>query len=169
MNELIDVQNASDVNGLQALARQGKVLRVPNNTAASVVGQTMLLRKVRVTEQGRTYTNEEGWIQADFVRSPSPEPRLAIALPEYRVLDKVGGYIDVLVPSLRVGTPTESVERIIRAIAGAEGAPEVSMYRTEAAYRANFSSSYAREHPNALRDGFLGSLTGGRFTASIYR
>lgn len=169
MSELLDVENASDVEGLRRLAQEGKVFRVPNNTSVTVIGRATLLRQVRVTEQGRVYTNREGWIQADFVAGPPPPPPPTVVMPEYRVLDRVGGYLDVLLPGTGVRTPADSLAGLARAIVRAEGATEISLYRTEAAFRANFSASYARQNPNALRDGYLGSWTGGRFTPSPYR
>ena len=169
MDELIDAQNARDIDQVRALGQGGTVLSVPNNTDVVVVDATTLLRKVRIVEQDRTYTDAEAWIQADFVRQRPVAQAQPVALPDYRVLDKVGGYIDVLVPSVGVDTPADSLERLIRRIAQAEGATEVTMYRTEEAFRANFSSSYAQQHPGALEAGYLGSLSGGRFTPSIYR
>lgn len=169
MDELIDAQNDLDVDRVRALGQAGKVVSVPNNTDVVVVDATTLLRKVRIVEHNRTYTGVEAWVQGDFVRQRPIAQAQPVALPDYRVLDKVGGYIDVLVPSLSVNTPTDSLERLIRRIARAEGATQVTMYRTEEAFRANFSSSYAEQHPGALEAGYLGSLSGGRFTPSIYR
>jgi hypothetical protein len=39
-----------------------------------------------------------------------------------------------------------------------EGWVSVSAYSTEAAYKANSSESYSRQHPNALKDGFIGGI-----------
>ena len=85
-------------------------------------------------------------------------------LPSYSVLDRVnridgsGVYGDVLIVSFSKDTPQDTREKTIQSIAKKEGLSEVSLYCTEDAFKANFSSSFLAEHPNALEDGYLGIL-----------
>jgi hypothetical protein len=112
------------------------------------------------------------WGEYEQLEAGTPVTKEASeSLPAYTVLSsntKIGGggkFGDILVPSLSRKTPVETRERVFRAIASKEGLDEVSFYSMEDAYKANTSSSYAASHPKALQKGFLGSLSGGRFTA----
>jgi hypothetical protein len=93
------------------------------------------------------------------------------SLPAYTILfqaEKLGGagrFGDVLVPSVSRQSSATEREALARTIASREGLAEVMLYCTEDAYEANMSSSYASAHPNAMRDGFLGMLKDGVFTA----
>ena len=93
------------------------------------------------------------------------------SLPSYKIIysvdlpDGAGRYADVLISTLSKKTPIEMRESIARKIAEAEHLSRLSLYSTADAYKANMSKSYSKAHPNALRDGFLGSLQGGDFTA----
>jgi hypothetical protein len=89
-------------------------------------------------------------------------------LPDYQMLfanDKLGGgrFGDALVPSLSRKTPVAERERVARGIAQKERLTELAIYSTEGAYKANVSASFLKEHPDALRQGFLGSLNESTF------
>lgn len=72
---------------------------------------------------------------------------------------------DILIPSFSRQTPAELREKNFHEIAKKEGLDNVSFYSSEDAYKANISASFAKSHPNALRNGFLGSLQNGKFIA----
>jgi hypothetical protein len=118
-------------------------------------------------EQGRVVV----WGEQSEPETTEPVQRSEdSALPAYTILfqmEKLGGgrYGDVLVPSVSRETPAKERETLARAIASREGFDDVTLYSTEDAYEANMSSSYASAHPNAMRDGFLGMLQDGVFTA----
>jgi|GEM_PF-2590966 len=106
--------------------------------------------------------------------SYKPEPfvpvdRPALSdLPAYKILYVVepmkGGKTgDVLMPSLSRSTPTVERESIARRITALEGWVEIRLYSTEEAYEANYSASFAEQHPNAMRTGFLGVISDGQF------
>ena len=94
-------------------------------------------------------------------------------LPAYTVLfsvdlaDGSGRMGNVLVPSLSRSTPISKRESVAKAIAGREGFVEVYLYRTEDAYKADMSSSYAKAHPDALKSGYLGMLRRGKFNPPV--
>ncbi len=71
----------------------------------------------------------------------------------------------MLIASLSRKTPAAERERVARGIAAAEGFDELSIYSTEDAQKANVSASFAKAHPRAMKEGFLGSLREGKFTA----
>lgn len=168
MDELIDVQNASDLDGLRSLGQQGKVFRIPNNTSVEVVERGGLLTKVRATEQDRVYTGREGWLQYEFVKPAGRNEAAAAGLPDYTVIDKVGDNLEVLIPSLSVDAPDAEIEAVARGIAEAERVGTVYLYRTEDAQRANMSASFAEQNPNAMSGGYLGMLQNGQFFPSTY-
>ncbi|WP_368411243.1 hypothetical protein [Paludisphaera mucosa] len=115
----------------------------------------------------------EGERPVDVRRAPvSPEgpyEREAVDdLPAYRVVKVitnavVGRSSDVIVPSLSPKTPKTERESIARAIAQKERLDEAWFYSTEEAARANKSASFAEEHPDAMKRGYLGSLDHGQF------
>ena len=170
MNDLLDAQNASDVDGVRRLGQQGKVFRVPNNTDAEVVDRSATLAKVRIIEEGQVAFGREGWVQREFAQAWAPPDTEATDLvpPEYRVLDKFGNQLEVLIPSLSVTTPRSELAAIGEAIAAREGVTEVYLYRTEEARRANFSASYSEQHPEALSEGYLGKWNNGRFEPGLF-
>ncbi len=168
MDELMDVQNASDLDGLRRLAQQDKVFRIPNNTAVEVVERGGLLTKVRATEQDRVYTGREGWLQYEFVQPAGRNEAAATGLPDYTVIDKVGDNLEVLIPSLSVDALDSEIEAVARGIASAERVGTVYLYRTEDAQRANMSASFAEQNPNAMSDGYLGMLQNSEFFPSTY-
>lgn len=85
-------------------------------------------------------------------------------LPEYEVLDTVqlisgeGVYADILIPSFSSETLIEVREEILKKISKKEGFVSIGLYCTQDAYKANYSSSFLDNHPNALREGYLGKL-----------
>lgn len=117
------------------------------------------------------WTKQQGLVLSyDRSRKPQKKPELKQSLPKYTVLDTVtliNGqfYADVLIPSFSRRTPVGKREKVGRQIAETEGFDQVIFYSTKEAYKANYSSSYATSHPNALRTGFLGSLKDGKFTS----
>ena len=87
-------------------------------------------------------------------------------LPAYTVLFSDTKFGEFWVPSFSRNTPVKTREAVFGAIAAKEGINDMSFfYSTEEAYKANFSASFARTHPDAMRKGFLGMLQGGVFTA----
>ena len=168
MDELIDVQNASDLDALRDLGQQGKVFRVPNNTTVEVVERGGLLTKVRATEQDRVYTGREGWLQYEFVQPAGRDEAAAVGLPEYTIIDKVGDNLEVLIPSLSVDAPDSELETVARSISEAERVGTVYLYRTEDAQKANMSASFSEQNPNAMAEGYLGVLRDGVFSPSTY-
>ncbi len=168
MDELMDAQNASDLDRLRVLGQQDKVFRIPNNTAVEIVERGGLLTKVRATEQDRVYTGREGWLQAEFVQPAGRDESAAAGLPEYTVIDKVGDNLEVLIPSLSVDAPESEIEAVARGIAAGERVGIVYLYRTEDAQKANMSSSFSEQNPNAMAEGYLGKLENGEFNPSTY-
>ena len=108
--------------------------------------------------------------------APKPPPaavdKPAVAssgIPAYRILysgphrrpgKPMGKRGDVMISSLTRKSPPAEVEAICVAIAKKEGFTSSAFYATEEAYRANESSDYLKQHPQALIKGFLGSIGG---------
>jgi hypothetical protein len=67
-DELIDAENASDIEGIARMMARGRAFRVPNGTRVKVIGSSFSSRKVRILEG--PYLGEAGWVQADFVVAP---------------------------------------------------------------------------------------------------
>ena len=94
--------------------------------------------------------------------------------PAYTVLDRVelasgeGTYGDVLVTSISPSTPKSELKEIFNGIAAKENFVEMALYCTQDAYKANYSDSYSRANPNALKKGYIGSIRGGAITYSPY-
>ena len=94
--------------------------------------------------------------------------------PAYTVLDRVelfsgeGTHGDVLVTSISPSTPKSELAAIFKGIAEKENFAEMALYCTQDAYKANYSDSYARSNPNALKNGYLGSIRGGSISYSPY-
>jgi len=91
------------------------------------------------------------------------------SLPEFIILDKIklingNTYADILIKSFSRSTPINEREATIKSIAKKENLQEISLYSTENAQKATFSSSFANTHPNALKNGYLGSFEKGVFT-----
>ena len=89
------------------------------------------------------------------------------ATPEYTVISAInllagGKHADVLIPSLSRNTPLETRSKIAFAILKREELCSLSMYSTREAYKADYSSSFAEQHPEAHqgRLGFISMQTG---------
>ena len=117
------------------------------------------------------WTKAKGLSTSYDTRVPTPPKRSDPALPKYEVLSRFklmqNGrvYGDVLVPSLSRTTPADRREKLARAICKHERLDDIDLYSTKEAQKANLSASYAESHPDALREGFLGSLKDGTFLA----
>ena len=97
------------------------------------------------------------------------EDEPAVEVPEYTLLDivnQISGvrYGDVLVSSLSRDTTASHRFDVTKEIARREELGEATLYCSRDAFQANFSSSFAQEHPDALRTCLLGSLKGAQFT-----
>ena len=86
------------------------------------------------------------------------------SLPAYRVLFQVdlfsgaGKYGEILISSFSKETAIEIRETTLRKILKKEGFISAALYSTEEAYQANSSEAYRKEHPDALRNGYLGQI-----------
>jgi hypothetical protein len=63
-----------------------------------------------------------------------------------------------MIPSLTRETPRDTRSKIAFAIRKKEGLRCLSMYSTREACKASYSSSYAKQHPNAS-NGYLGGIS----------
>lgn len=103
-------------------------------------------------------------------RLPPPHKEQETTLPEYEVLFQVVQiynnrvYGDVLVPTLSRTTPVEKRKEVARAICYQENLDDITLYSTRDAYAANNSASFLKSHPDALKEGYLGSFREGKFT-----
>lgn len=84
---------------------------------------------------------------------------------DYTLLDTVdiidgGTYCDFLVPGITPTTPKCELQKITTVLKAKYDCSQYSVYRTEEAYKANFSASYSSAHPNALNDGLVASCNG---------
>ena len=91
-----------------------------------------------------------------------------VAIPDYTVLEIVNQFNgdrigDVLIPTLDRQTPVSRRAVIVKEIARREKFTSVNLYCSRDAFSANFSSSFAEGHPDALRTCLLGTLLGGEF------
>ena len=92
-----------------------------------------------------------------------------VDVPEYVVLDivdQISGvrYGDVLVSTSSRQTTAGQIADVLKAIAEREGLGQAILYCSRDAYEANMSSSFGKQHPDALKTCFLGSLDGALFT-----
>jgi hypothetical protein len=91
-----------------------------------------------------------------------------LILPEYEIIDetllisgeKVG---EVLIQSFSRNTPVSEREKVLREIAKIKGYEKAYLYSTRESQKANFSDSFRKKHPDALKTGYLGSLNKGNF------
>ena len=118
------------------------------------------------------WTESQGLVKSFDRRVPAPRKNRDPALPKYEVLFRVKQYMgnkriygDVLIASLSRATPAKKREQVARAICRQERLDDLCLYSTRDAYEANISESYSKSHPDALKKGFLGSLTDGKFVA----
>lgn len=87
-----------------------------------------------------------------------------LELPQYSTLFSVdlfsvkGKFGEVLIPTLSKDVQSGEREKIFRGIMKSEGWVSISAFSSEEAYKANSSESFSKQHPNALKDGFLGGI-----------
>lgn len=103
----------------------------------------------------------------------SPSADETFQMPQYQVLDEVrlingSLYADVLIPGYSKDTDQEVLKKAALTLAKEKGYDEISLYSTEDAKKANFSSSFLEKHPDALVQGYLGSYKKGKFIPSSY-
>jgi len=84
-------------------------------------------------------------------------------IPDYTVISAInlmsgGKHADILIPGISRNTPRETRSNIAFAILKKEGLKSLSMYSTKEAYEADYSSSFAKQHPDAKK-GCLGSIS----------
>lgn len=96
------------------------------------------------------------------------EADTAEELPAYTIPSRVdllvgGRYGEVLIPTMT--RDDDDRERVFRAIVAREGFTRAAFYSTEDAFTANGSAAFLEANPEALREGFLGSLTSGDYVA----
>ena len=107
--------------------------------------------------------------------SPPPEDQLANTqreatgdMPPYTIIRSMnlargGKQADVMIPSLTRDTPKDERMMIARRIMKKESLSAVSMFSTDEACKAHYSSSFAEAHPDAS-SGFLGQISPGSDT-----
>lgn len=118
------------------------------------------------------WTESQGLVKSFDTRIPAPRKDTDPTLPKYEVLFRVKQsmgngriYGDVLIVSFSRATTAKNREQVARAICKQERLDDICLYSTRDAYEANMSASYSKSHPDALKKGFLGSLTDGKFVA----
>lgn len=85
-------------------------------------------------------------------------------IPQYTVISAInlisgGKHADILIPSLSRNTADTTLSKVAFKILEKEGLSSLNMYSTRAAYKADYSSSFAAENPTASQ-GRLGSISG---------
>jgi hypothetical protein len=97
-------------------------------------------------------------------KNGNTENKVEVVLPTYTTLFSVdvisgkGKFGEVLIPTLSKEVKSIEREKTLRGIMDSEGWVSISAYSTEDAYKANSSESFSKQHPNALKDGFLGGI-----------
>ena len=91
-----------------------------------------------------------------------------IQLPAYEVLEKIkmiNGtvFVSVLINSYSTDTPESERSKTTSILAERLNADQLDLYCTREAHNANYSSSFANAHPDALEKGFLGTYKNGSF------
>lgn len=92
------------------------------------------------------------------------ETKAEVVLPNYTTLFSVdlisgkGKFGEVLIPAFSKEVKSSEREKAFRGIMDVEGWVSISAYSSEEAYKANSSESFSKQHPNALKDGFLGGI-----------
>ncbi len=84
-------------------------------------------------------------------------------IPDYTMISAInllagGRHADILIPSLSRSTPLETRSNVAFAILEKEGLKSLAIYSTQDAYNADYSFSFAEQHPEA-HNGYLGSIT----------
>lgn len=102
-------------------------------------------------------------ILAPLFKAPkSPEP-----VPQYKVLDRMDvrgapRTVEIAVPDFSRQTSIADIEKVAARIVDLEQADRLAIFSTWSAWKAQYSESYMREHPEA-REGYLGVYQHGRF------
>ena len=114
------------------------------------------------------WTRYQGLVLRYDLRLPAPKKPQRQGYPTYRVLSEDRSiekrvFAKILIPSLSPRTKPEEIERICRIICYEESIDECSFYSTMEAYEASNSDSYRLEHPEALKDGYLGKMQNDKF------
>jgi hypothetical protein len=94
--------------------------------------------------------------------------QITYQIPEYEVFEKIKRidgniHASVIIKSFNQETPLEQREKAAKAIAKKIDTTILDLYCTKEAFKANYSSSYLKEHPNALKKGYLGFLKNNKF------
>ncbi len=97
--------------------------------------------------------------------SPTKKPgnEKVVVLPKYEILDKIQmisgkTFADIMIPSFTITMDKDSLSEIAFAILKKEGLDEAEFYVTKAAYKSNYSSSFANKNTNASKEGYLGGI-----------
>lgn len=103
-------------------------------------------------------------IGCETKKDTTNKTEVGLELPQYTTLFSVdllsgkGKFGEVLIPSFSKKMESKDKEKALRNILKAEGWISITAYSTEDAYKANSSQSFSNSHPNALKDGLLGSI-----------
>lgn len=98
------------------------------------------------------------------VETKKEDTKAEVVIPNYTTLFSVdlfsgkGKFGEVLIPTLSKNVQSREREKIFRGIMKSEGWVSISAYSSEEAYKANSSESFSKQHPNELKDGFLGGI-----------
>lgn len=116
-----------------------------------------------------TSCNSKKELERKSLITPRPVPQ--IMLPNYKIHDlvrKLDGnkFADIIIPSLSPKIRSDSLSQIAFAIIKKERIDEAEFYSTAEAAKAMYSVSYLKKHPNALKDGYLGSISSNKFSSN---
>lgn len=156
-----------------ACPKCGRVLRKKVGCLGKVFRLVLLLFVVifivALFAPKRPVGDQPAMIRRGPVPPEGPFERVAgDGLPAYRVVKVltngvVGRASDVIIPSLSPRSRRSEREEVARSIADKERLDEAWFYSTEDAQRANKSVSFASDHPEAMKKGYLGHLDHGQF------
>ena len=84
-------------------------------------------------------------------------------IPDYTVISAInllagGRHADIMITSLSRSTPLKKRSKVAFAILKKEGLKSLAVYSTQEAYKADYSYSFAEQHPEASK-GYLGSIS----------
>lgn len=90
-------------------------------------------------------------------------------IPSYEILDTVdlingNKFAEILITSYSKNTPNIELEKISIEIAKKINVDEIVIYCSKEAQKANYSESYANEHPTAIEECVLGKFKDYSFT-----
>lgn len=145
---------------------KGKRQRIQFTSGRNLLFYLQNGQVVTVYEDTRTDGRKKIWDSyssgtAEYAKNVSKSGKGVI--PDYTVISAInllagGKHADVLVPSLSRNTPHSTRKEVAFAILKKEGLKSLSMYSTREAYKADYSSSFAQQHPHAS-NGRLGSIS----------